>query len=92
MRVNGTIHKRAFDGTERWYFLEELPCDIFIGVLMPNDSAIMKTGVVIDDSEVKGWFEECSIAHAEVQWILNPDSPGVRRCRYFDIKPGFWER
>lgn len=91
MRVNGTIHKRAFDGTEKWYFLEELPCDMFIGVLMPNDTTIKEAGVVIEDSEVKKWFEECSVAHAEVQWIPNPNNPGVENCRYTDIKPGFWD-
>lgn len=51
--INGTLHKRNFDGKDKWYFVEELTCDFFIGIAQPNDDYIKNEGKPINDSEVK---------------------------------------
>jgi len=92
MRVNGTIHKRNFDGSEKWYFLEELPCDLFIGVFIPNDDSIKRGGKLIMDKEVKDWFEDNSVVNAEPLWYRpDEDKPWIEDFTHINIEKGYLE-
>ena len=86
--INGTIHKRNFGGQEKWYFVEELICDFFIGKAVPNDKYIEEKGKAIRDSEVKEWFEENKVVHGYPLWFSSDESP-FEDYTFIDIVEGY---
>lgn len=90
MRINGTIHKRNFDGEFKWYFVEELTSDFFIGVMTPNDNYIKDKGKVVRNSEVKDWFKENLIVNGEPLWYVpNKDKPWIEDFTHINIEKGY---
>lgn len=92
MRINGTIHERNFDGELKWYFVEELTSDFFIGVMAPNDNYIKDKGKVIRKSEVKDWFKENLIVNGEPLWYVpDNDKPLIEDFTHINIEKGYLE-
>jgi hypothetical protein len=88
--INGTIHKRNFDGKDKWYFVEELICDFFFGVCSPNDDYIMSKGKPIKESDVKDWFTENKVVHGNPIWFCSDEEFGFKDDYYFtDIAEGY---
>jgi len=86
MRVNGTIHKRNFTGNDEWYFVEELTCDFFFGVCIPNDEYIRDKGKLIRPSEVKSWFTEGATVTGEPLWFNKEDKPWIQELTHINIE------
>lgn len=90
--INGTLHNRNFDGKDKWYFVEELTCDFFIGVAQPNDDYIKNEGKPINDSEVKDWFEENKVVHGTPIWFCSNDESTFKDDYTFvDIVEGYMD-
>ena len=90
--INGTIHKRNFDGEEKWYFVEELMCDFFIGKAIPNDDYIKEHGKPIKESEVKDWFEENKVVHGYPLWFCSSDDSVFKDdYTFIDIVEGYYD-
>jgi hypothetical protein len=88
--INGTIHKRNFDGQEKWYFVEELICDFFFGVIPPNDYYIKSNGKPIKESEVKDWFAENKVVHCKPIWLCSNEEAVFKDDYYLmDIEEGY---
>jgi hypothetical protein len=87
-RVRGTIHNRNFDGICKWYFVEELTCDLLFGLATPNDEYIKDNGKPIRDDEVKDWFSEGLVVTGEPLWYNIPDKPWMSDFTHINIEIG----
>ena len=74
MILNGTLHKRDIGQGSKWYFVPELPCDIGIGVMVPNDNYIKNHGIEVSDDD----YTENQIVDAD--WI--PELKFIKIKRY----------
>lgn len=75
MILTGTLHKRDIGQGSKWYFVPELPCDIGISVMVPNDNYIKNSGIPIDSNEE---YTENQVV--EVEWI--PELKFIKIKRY----------